>query len=623
MPQGGGSTSASSNQVKTEGAGKEIFRLVREGISWSGHEPNTCFLSSGESGRFLDISKSSGFAFPDDGRAMILTDWDGDGDLDSFISNRNAPQIRFLRNDIPDAGRNWLSIRLTGSGIVNRDAIGARVTLIMNGQPPISRSLRAGDGFQAQASKQLHFGLGSEASIKSLQVRWPNGELSEYDGLAVDNVYTITYGEDAIKRVTPHQNVWPVPIPELEKKNPISGASARLNSKLTAPTLSYTDFSGQKKSIDMTKNEGPVLINLWASWCLPCLVELKDFNDNKEAIEKAGLKIFALSVDGIDGQEGNPEKALELKNRMAPYFETGMVSEEFLTKVRILHDTLFEKRGNLVVPTSILIDADGKVMGFYEGKISSDRILRWLSDSEDVDNRWRSLPFPGRWLAEPLEFRYSEYGNQLLDYDFRDDAVKLYESKRWSERGHRVERFLSRLATSFEKSKNPQKALHYFSLVADLRSKDVLAQVEIANKYSAAGDVVNAAKFYARALRLDPSDVNTRYNLGVMFNRLGKPENAITEFEQVLERDPKHTMALANSAAYYIHRKNPHSAIVYLERTLATKPDFHQARFQLARLYEAVGDTKKAIKHYKALLVAEPKHQEAAERLAPLMEKQN
>ena len=127
----------------------------------------------------------------------------------------------------------------------------------MNGQPPIHRTLRAGDGFQAQASKQLHFGLGSDASIKSLQIRWPNGELSEYDGLAVDNIYSITYGEDAVKRVAPHRNTWLTPLPELEKKEPISGASARLNSKLMAPTLSYTDFGSQTKLVDMSKMTAP------------------------------------------------------------------------------------------------------------------------------------------------------------------------------------------------------------------------------------------------------------------------------------------------------------------------------------------------------------------------------
>ena len=81
MPQGGGSTSNVSAQSSEEGASRQIFRLMREGVSWSGHERNTCFLSSGAAGRFIDISKASGFDFPDDGRAMVLTDWDGDGDL--------------------------------------------------------------------------------------------------------------------------------------------------------------------------------------------------------------------------------------------------------------------------------------------------------------------------------------------------------------------------------------------------------------------------------------------------------------------------------------------------------------------------------------------------------------
>ena len=52
------------------------------------------FLNTG-SGRFTDISAASGFAFPDDGRAMVLVDWDADGDLDIMTSNRNAPQVRF------------------------------------------------------------------------------------------------------------------------------------------------------------------------------------------------------------------------------------------------------------------------------------------------------------------------------------------------------------------------------------------------------------------------------------------------------------------------------------------------------------------------------------------------
>ena len=54
--------------------------------------------------RFANVSAVSGIDFPEDGRALCLVDWDHDGDLDFWLSNRTAPQLRFLRND--NAGGN-------------------------------------------------------------------------------------------------------------------------------------------------------------------------------------------------------------------------------------------------------------------------------------------------------------------------------------------------------------------------------------------------------------------------------------------------------------------------------------------------------------------------------------
>ena len=612
MPQGGGSTSASSNQETAGIAGKEIFKLVREGVSWSGHERNSCFLSSGTSGRFLNISEASGFAFPDDGRAMILTDWDGDGDLDSFISNRNAPQVRFLRNDIPQINKNWISLRLKGSGMVNKDAIGARVTLIMDNQPPISRTLRAGHGFQAQASKELHFGLGSNASINKVLIRWPNGEEIEYESIEVDKSYNITYGTKKLQPFFKQPSKWPSPLPKLESNVTSSEVSVSLNSKIPAPSFSYTNFKEEEKKI---YHSGPILINLWASWCVPCLQELKAFNDNKESLEKAGLKIFALSVDGINGLDGNQEQALLMRNRINPYFETGMASINLINKIRILHNMIFEKRGNLVVPTSILIDSDGKLIAYYEGKVTPQKIINALKNSKEQYSQWASLPFSGRWLAEPIELRYSEYGNSLLDFEFYDDAIKLFDAKKWREQGQGVERFLFRLASSLEKNGNSKQAIRFYTHIANLRSKDTLAQIELGDKYAALGDSTNAVVYYKKALRLDPSQTEVRYNLAIMLNRLGKAELAITEFENVLSQNPKHTLALANSAAYYINKKNPYIAIIFLEKVLETKPDFHQARFQLAKIYELVDQKDDAIKEYQELIRLDPKNETALKQL--------
>ncbi|MCH8922832.1 MAG: hypothetical protein IIA67_06750, partial [Planctomycetes bacterium] len=106
-----------------------LSAMLREGRSFSGHERNCCFLSTLSSlkagRRFANISAISGIDFPDDGRALAQVDWDHDGDLDLWVSNRNAPRVRFLRNDVPHSGH-FLALRLVGNGkTTNRDAIGA------------------------------------------------------------------------------------------------------------------------------------------------------------------------------------------------------------------------------------------------------------------------------------------------------------------------------------------------------------------------------------------------------------------------------------------------------------------------------------------------------------------
>lgn len=96
--------------------------MIREGGSWSGRERNCAFLNTGD-GRFADVSAVAGWDFPDDGRAVAVVDWDLDGALDVWVSNRNGPRVRFLKN-AGLAENRYLAVRLIGV-TCNRDAIGA------------------------------------------------------------------------------------------------------------------------------------------------------------------------------------------------------------------------------------------------------------------------------------------------------------------------------------------------------------------------------------------------------------------------------------------------------------------------------------------------------------------
>ena len=131
---------------------KALNRLLHEDRSFSGHERNCAFLNTGGDVRrqpFADISAASGLDFDDDARAVALADWDFDGDLDIWITNRTAPRIRFLRNNHVSSNH-FLAIQLIGNGkTTNRDAVGARVEVVLAGDQnaPLLKTMTAGDGF--------------------------------------------------------------------------------------------------------------------------------------------------------------------------------------------------------------------------------------------------------------------------------------------------------------------------------------------------------------------------------------------------------------------------------------------------------------------------------------------
>ena len=167
--------------------------MMDAGRSFSGNERNCFFINLGN-GKFTDISGLSGLDFPDDGRAISVTDWDNDGDLDLWITNRNAPRLRLMRNDTKEDNP-FISILLKGNGeTVNKDAIGARIEII-NGKNSEKfkqiQTLRAGQGFLSQSSKWIQFALNETIKSINIKISWPDGTVSKIEDVLPNKKYII------------------------------------------------------------------------------------------------------------------------------------------------------------------------------------------------------------------------------------------------------------------------------------------------------------------------------------------------------------------------------------------------------------------------------------------------
>ncbi len=103
-----------------------INELIRADRTWSGYERNIFYANNGD-GTFSDISGVIGLDFLEDGRSFALADFDLDGRQEVFLKNRNAPQLRILKN-VMAALPPSIAFRLRGTKS-NRDAIGAVITI--------------------------------------------------------------------------------------------------------------------------------------------------------------------------------------------------------------------------------------------------------------------------------------------------------------------------------------------------------------------------------------------------------------------------------------------------------------------------------------------------------------
>ena len=157
--------------------------------SLSGYEKKKLFHNEKGLG-FVDHAARHGVDSNRDGRGVAIADFDHDGRLDMFVANANGEP--FLYRNVMPAGPHWVSFELEGTKS-NRRATGAQVRLTAGGKTYL-RFVDGGNGFAAQGTARLHFGLGATAKIDSIEVRWPNGQKQSFTSIPVDRISRIVEG---------------------------------------------------------------------------------------------------------------------------------------------------------------------------------------------------------------------------------------------------------------------------------------------------------------------------------------------------------------------------------------------------------------------------------------------
>ena len=127
--------------------------------------------------------------------------------------------------------------------------------------------------------------------------------------------------------------------------------------------IKFKDFNLQ--DVDLTNKKGKIMIiNFWASWCLPCKREMPSLA--KLAQKYPDIKVYAI----------NMEKPNKLRAR--DFFKSlGITSLDIYFDPDFQLVKTFKMRG---LPTSILIDKDGREFGRVVGEVdfNSEEFIRIL-----------------------------------------------------------------------------------------------------------------------------------------------------------------------------------------------------------------------------------------------------
>jgi hypothetical protein len=150
-------------------------------------QKNAVFANAG--GRFVDVSPGAGddFQVAAAHRGLAFGDLANDGKVDVVISVIGQP-AEIFRNVSP-GNAHWLTIKTVGTRS-NRDGIGAKIRLESASGVQYNH-VTTSVGYASSSDVRVHFGLGQDALVRSLQIRWPSGIRQELRNIPADQILTV------------------------------------------------------------------------------------------------------------------------------------------------------------------------------------------------------------------------------------------------------------------------------------------------------------------------------------------------------------------------------------------------------------------------------------------------
>ena len=153
-------------------------------------QPNAVFLNTGKA-MFRDVTAQAGEAMSTAAahRGTAFGDLNNDGMVDAVVSAIGSPaEILF---NTTSGGGHWLLIQTQGRQS-NRDGIGTLIKVTGQSGLVQYNHVSTASGYASSSDKRVHFGLGADARILQIELRWPSGKAQVLHDVPADQILKVT-----------------------------------------------------------------------------------------------------------------------------------------------------------------------------------------------------------------------------------------------------------------------------------------------------------------------------------------------------------------------------------------------------------------------------------------------
>jgi hypothetical protein len=147
-------------------------------------------LLRNNSRKFDDVSQQSGQVFNNKwaARGLAVGDFNNDGALDVVVTTNNGPA--YLLANQHSTGH-WLCLNLVGRKS-NRDGIGAEIKVTSSSGMSQYGTVTTAGSYLSASDRRVHFGLGTDTTVRQIEIRWPSGIVQNLENVAADQILQVT-----------------------------------------------------------------------------------------------------------------------------------------------------------------------------------------------------------------------------------------------------------------------------------------------------------------------------------------------------------------------------------------------------------------------------------------------